>query len=266
MPAVLPDRRLLLGAAVTAFVTVFSALLVFERPELGIGRFFYVAVVLLALASGPHVGAAGGLVATGLYVLAVLASPRLPDDVLTTLSMAIRAVTYVGVGYLIGFFAAQHRTLVEYFRLLANRDRLTGLPTSRPFEAELTERLEKGASFALLLGDVDGLGERAQSDEKLRRLPALLARFLHPSDAIARVGPDEFAILASCRSTDEAGALATAVEAAFTAEGLAVTFGWTVSPQEGRNGLALYRAASERLYARKLIRRGTEPSRPALVG
>jgi GGDEF domain-containing protein len=189
----------------------------------------------------------------------------MPDDGLITLSMAIRLATYVGVGALIGFFAAQQRTLVEHLRVLADRDRLTGLPTSRAFEAELTKRLELGAPFALLLADADGLGERDQADDALRGLPALLGRYLDPTDSIARVGPDEFGILASCRSTEEAGALAAVVESALAADGLAVTFGWTVAPQEGRNGLALYRAANERLYARKLIRRN-EPTRPALAG
>ena len=265
MPVALPDRRLLLGGAVAVYAGVFAALLVFERPGLGVGRFFFVAVVLLALGTGPGTGALGGAVAAALYTIAVLTNPLMPNEDLATLSMAIRVITYVGVGALIGFFAAQQRTLVDHFRVLADRDRLTGLPTSRPFEAELTKRLETGASFALLLGDLAGLGDPANPDDMLRGLPAVLGRCLHPSDSIARVGPEEFAILASCRTTEEAGALATAVESAFAADGLAVTFGWTVSPQEGRNGLALYRAANERLYARKLIR-GDEPTRQLLAG
>jgi GGDEF domain-containing protein len=265
MTVALPDRRLLLGTAAAVYATVFAALLVFERPGLGLGRFLFVAVVLLALGTGPRGGALGGVVAATLYTIAVLTNPEMANDDLATVSMAIRVITYVGVGALIGFFAAQQRTLVEHFRVLADRDRLTGLPTSRPFEAELTKRLDAGRSFALLLGDLAGLGDSANPDDMLRRLPELLGRCLHPTDSIARVGPEEFAILASCRTTEEAGALATAVESAFAADGLAVTFGWTVSPQEGRSGLGLYRAANERLYARKLIR-GGEPMRRLVVG
>jgi GGDEF domain-containing protein len=265
MPPSLPDRRLFLAAAVSAYVGVFAAVLAFERPGLGISRFFYVAVVLLAMAMGSRVGASGGVLAAILYAIAVLANPRVPDDGLVTVSMAIRVVTYVGVGGLIGFFAAQQRTLVEHLRLLADRDQLTHLPSSRPFETELTMRLEQGAPFALLLGDVDGLGDRAHSDEKLLELPSVLGRCLGPGDSIARVGHDELAILASCRSSEEASAFATAVESTLAAEGLTVTFGWTISPQEGRNGLGLYRAANERLYARKLVR-GSDETRKALVG
>jgi GGDEF domain-containing protein len=263
--AAVPDRRLLLGAAATAYAAVFAAVLAFDRPGLGVGRFLYVAVVLLALATGARGGAAGGMLAAVLYAVAVLLVPRLPDETLLTLSMGIRVATYVGVGALIGFFAAQQRSLIEHFRVLADRDRLTGLPTSRSFEVELTRRLEAGAPFAVLLGDVYGLGKRSEADETLRGLPALLGRCLGPGDAIARVGPDEFAVLVACHSTEEAGALAAVVEAALSAEGHSVTFGWSVSPRDGRNGLALYRAANERLYARKVIRRG-EPAPTAAAG
>ena len=255
MTAALPARRLLVQAAVAAYALVFTAMLVFDRPGLGLSRFFLVALVLVALASGPLVGAAGGLVATALYTGAVLVSDRLPDDSLLSFSMVTRVVTYIGVGALIGFFAAQQRALTAHLRLLADRDRLSGLPTSRPFEAELTRRLEEGSAFALLLGDLDDLGDRAGTDEMLLRLPAVLSHRLHPTDAVARVGPDEFAVIAACRSSDEAGALAASVEAACGAHGLEVTFGWAISPGEGRNGLALYRAANERLYARKTILR-----------
>ena len=33
-----------------------------------------------------------------------------------------------------------------------------------------------------------------------------------------------------------------------------ITFGWAVYPTDGENALSLYRAADERLYARKLVR------------
>ncbi|HWH55397.1 MAG TPA: hypothetical protein VNT04_07435, partial [Gaiellaceae bacterium] len=37
-------------------------------------------------------------------------------------------------------------------------------------------------------------------------------------------------------------------------EGLAMSFGWAVHPRDGRDALALFRAADERLHAQKLIR------------
>jgi GGDEF domain-containing protein len=255
MAAALPGRRLLFGAAAAAYAAVFAAMLAFDRPGLGLSRFFFIALVVAALASGALGGAGAGVVATALYAGAVLVSDRLPDHSLFTFSMVTRVVTYVGVGALIGFFAAQQRALAGHLRLLADRDRLSGLPTSRPFEAELTRRLEEGNAFALLLADVDDLGDRARAGELLLRLPELLSHSLHPTDTVARVGKDEFAVLAACRSSEEAGALAGTLESVFRAGGVDVTFGWATSPAEGRNGLALYRAANERLYARKAILR-----------
>jgi hypothetical protein len=41
------------------------------------------------------------------------------------------------------------------------------------------------------------------------------------------------------------------------ADGFAVTFGWAAYPQDGSNALSLYRAADERLYARRIIHRQT---------
>jgi GGDEF domain-containing protein len=255
MSAALPSRRLLCGAAIAAYAAVFVVVAVLDRPGLGLARLYFVALVLLALASGTLAGAGAGLLAAVLYSGDVLLSHRLPDGALLTFAMGIRVLTYVGVGAVIGFFAAQQRALASHLRALADRDQLTGLPTSRPFEAELTRRLEAGGPFAILLGDVADLGDRSRSRELLLGLPQVLARALHPTDAVARVGRDEFAILAACRSSEEAGALATSLEAVLRGVGVDVTFGWSVSPNDGRNGLALYRAANERLYARKAVLR-----------
>ena len=53
---------------------------------------------------------------------------------------------------------------------------------------------------------------------------------------------------------EEAGKLASTLEAVLDGEGLDVTFGWAVAPQDGPNALSLCQAADERRYARKLIR------------
>ena len=57
MTAAFGYRRLLLVSAGVLYPLVFAALVVFERPSYGIGRFFYVAVSLVALATGPLAGA-----------------------------------------------------------------------------------------------------------------------------------------------------------------------------------------------------------------
>ena len=55
------------------------------------------------------------------------------------------------------------------------------------------------------------------------------------------------------RPGDDARDRATRLEATLGATA-GITFGWASYPADGDNALSLYRAADERLYARKLIR------------
>jgi diguanylate cyclase (GGDEF)-like protein len=261
MPAAPSHRRVLLGLGVVAYAFVFIAFLIYEKPGLGIGHFYYFAIALLALASGPRIGALSGVFATVLYVAGVLVNPRIsPTEVLTS-STLIRLLTYAGIGALLGWFASNNRALVERLEILAERDSLTGLPNTRAFEAAITRRLEERVPFALLIGDIDRLRQvnelqgHSEGDDALYRIAQTLGNSLEPTDEIARVGGDEFAVLAGCPSAEEAGRLAARLEAAArSAAGSGITFGWAVCPQEGANALTLYRIADERLYARKLIR------------
>ena len=250
-----------------------SAFLLWERPGLGIGHFFYVSIALLALASGPQMGVLGGLLATALYALGIVLSPHIPPTDVPTVSTLLRLVTFTGIGLLIGWFAKRHRVLVDELRVLAERDFLTGLPNTRSFEAAIGRRLEDGHPFALLIGDMDGLKRindehgHSEGNDALQRLAQALGSALEPGDDIARVGGDEFAVLTTARSSDEARRLAEVLERAAGADA-AITFGWASYPQEGANALSLYRAADERLYARKLVRgerRGTFAPRLAAV-
>ena len=73
--------------------------------------------------------------------------------------------------------------------------------------------------------------------------PAKLRCVCPPSPRIAA--------LAALGSTQEAARLASRLESVLAGAGLGITFGWAVHPQDGLNALSLYRAADERLYARK---------------
>ena len=86
------------------------------------------------------------------------------------------------------------------------------------------------------------------------QLADTLGKLLRAEEEIARVGGDEFAILATVPSKDEAAARANLVEKRLAESGLRVTFGWAAFPEEGNNALGLIRVADERLYARKLVR------------
>jgi diguanylate cyclase (GGDEF)-like protein len=123
----------------------------------------------------------------------------------------------------------------------------------------VTSALRTNRPFALLLADLDRFKElndrlgHAAGDAALAELGRLFSTELGP-DLAARVGGDEFAVLGDCRSVDDAGRLAARLERLLEERGAKLTFGWSASPQEGENALSLYRAADERLYARRLLR------------
>jgi diguanylate cyclase (GGDEF)-like protein len=270
MTAATTHRRLLIFLALGAFALVFVAFLLFENPGLGIGHFYYLPVALIALSTGPRIGAMAGCAATVLYAGGVLLNPDIPSAELLTVSAGIRLIIFAGSGAILGWFAASNQTLVEKLQILAERDHLTGLPNTRAFEAAIARRFESGRPFALLLGDMDGLKEmndlhgEDSGDDALRRLGGMLANALEPSDELARVGGDEFAVLAALGSTQEAARLATRLETVLAGTGIGITFGWAVHPQDGLNALSLYRAADERLYARKYIRSPRRRQTPGL--
>jgi diguanylate cyclase (GGDEF)-like protein/PAS domain S-box-containing protein len=100
----------------------------------------------------------------------------------------------------------------ERLRTLSFLDELTGLYNRRAFLAMAAERLKlakrEGRRLLLLYIDLDGLKEineargQAAGDGALRATGDALRRTFRESDLIARIGGDEFAILAALSETD----------------------------------------------------------------
>lgn len=247
-------HRLFAGFALAIFGIVFAAFLLFEHPGLGIGHFFYLAIALVALGFGPAWGAGAGGAATVLYTVGVLFNHSVPSSELLTLSTPIRLVNYVAIGALLGWFASHYRAANLELQILAQRDLVTGLPNTRAFELAIDRRLAAGLPFALLVGDLDSLTIGQDRDQALRQASDALSRAVGPDADVARVGGDEFAVLAPCDTVEQAGQLAAWLERILCEGGSLVTFGWSAYPREGENALTLYRAADERLYARRVLR------------
>ena len=247
-------NRLFVSTAAAIYAAVFFAFLLVEHPGLGIGHFYYLAIALVALALGPAWGAAGGVLATGLYAAGVLLNQAVPSSEIFTLSTPIRLVNYVAIGALLGWFAAHYRDANAELQILAQRDLVTGLPNTRAFERAIDRRLAAGEPFALLVGDLDLLRIVEDRDHALRRVSDLLAGTLGPEADVARVGAEEFAVLTPGDSVEHAAQLASWLERKLCEDGSPVTFGWSAYPREGENALTLYRAADERLYARRVLR------------
>lgn len=260
VPAATTQRRLVGAIAIVCFTIVWIAFVLFEIPGLGLGHFFYIPVALLALAYGTWAGLFGGAVAAALYAVGILVTPRLPSGDALTYSTAIRFVTFTLCGVLIGWFVDQHRRHVEQLRDLAERDFLTGILNTRVFDQALTRRCAAERPFVLLLGDIDDLktvndahGHTAGNHE-LRRVADALGHALRPGDELARVGGDEFAILADGTAADAPEQCAQLRDRLRTQD-LHVTFGWAALSHDGTAPLELFRKADDRLYAAKLVAR-----------
>ena len=257
MPAALAPTRALLALSVLAQLGVFAAFALFERPGLGIGHGYYLAIGLAAVASGPLVGALAGVLSTALFVVGVYVNDAIPTAEALSVSTTIRGVMYVAAGALLGWYSSRNRELtgelrqaLDELRVLAARDAHTGLGNTRAFEDAITRRLEERRPFALLLASA---GNEEDVAELARELSTRLPRHL-PADAdVTRVGHDTFAVLLECAEREEAGLVAAQLERALAAQGTPVTMGWATTPADGDSPLALYRAAEERLYVRRMV-------------
>ena len=213
-------------------------------------------------------GVAAGLLATVLYSVGVVINPHIPPSDVPTVATAIRMVSFVGVGAMIGHFAAANRALmgnalglVEELKVLAKRDVLTGLPNTRGFEDAINRRLGEAKPFLLLIADFVTVNEASEdAKERLQALALQMTILAGRAHEVARIGESQFAVLAPLAPHRPTGQLAADFERDLEAEGSRMTFGWAAYPQDGKDALGLFRAADERLYARKIIRGEWKPS------
>jgi len=253
-------RRALLVSALALFGLVFTCFALFEKPGLGIGHFFYVPVVLTALALGLRGGFVGAAFAAGLYALAITVTPRLPTRDVLTFATGIRFITYTTVGLVIGWYADQHRAHIARLRELADRDFLTGLLNARVFDEALARRCAGEAAFALVLADMDDLKHvndahgHAEGNRAIRIVGESLAKHVPAGTDVARVGGDEFALLID-GTLETAQEVCARLKRSLARTGLDVSFGWAARPEDGESSLELFRKADDRLYAAKMLGR-----------
>jgi GGDEF domain-containing protein len=258
-------RKPLLVGGVACYAVVFALFSVAERPGLGIGHGYYVAIALVALASNALGGAAAGLLATLLYAAGTYVTPRVPVANIATVATVIRLVTYVTVGTVIGHYAARSRTLIvraeelmDELRLLAARDVVTGLPNQRSFEQAVNSRIAAGAPFALVLCDLPGEPVPVPLVDRVLAFSEQLTRAVDPEADVARVGDDQFAVLAAVDDVRGTRVLAGRIEDALLRAEKPTTAGWSSFPRDAEDALGLFTVASERLYARRITYGGLQ--------
>ena len=153
---------------------------------------------------------------------------------------------------------------------LTTRDALTGLPNStlladRASQAILTAARNR-TQFALLCIDLDrfklvneSLGHRA-GDALLRAVAERLGNLLQSDDTLARLGGDDFILLQSIRSGDDAAALAQrllgVLARPFTVDGRQLSVGGLDRHQHLSERRARLRRAAEERRRRAVPRQG----------
>ena len=157
----------------------------------------------------------------------------------------------------------------EWHERLAHIDPLTGLANRRTFdrvlELELARAGRQGSEVAVLAFDVDAFREtnaqagRGVGDAILRAVAAILAEQVRLVDTVARIGGDEFVIVAP-----GSGGLAVATRVTDAIHRLEPVDGVPISvstgiarfPQDGTSGEAMLEAALAALVAARDAGRG----------
>jgi diguanylate cyclase (GGDEF)-like protein len=255
-------------------------------------------VALIALLTAAVVGAAGGGQAFWLCLpgalLASAAARRRSEAVLSA------AVVVAGAGLpftvwphiapvpspllaLLTLAASLAITIAVRERLERERDALRNVALSDPLtgianrrvllsraEYEIARHRRAERSFAVVMLDLDGfklLNDRfghAAGDELLCDVAAALTQAMRAQDTVARIGGDEFCVLAPETDGPHTVPLAhriaeTVAEATAGIETLSASVGVAVFPDDGVSAAALLQAADARLLAAK--RERTRPRR-----
>jgi diguanylate cyclase (GGDEF)-like protein len=187
------------------------------------------------------------------------------------LAIGFLAATWVMVGLKKRLVAAEVRQ-----RDFANRDPLTGVGNRRYFDATMMGELERRTGpfrrreldpspLALLILDLDdfkGVNDRhghQAGDAVLQEATARMLSVLRSTDTLARIGGDEFAIVAPGARGDGAAGLAESVRAAVALGGPtgddvpspSASIGWAVFPEDGQDFETLMRSADDRMLRSK---------------
>ncbi|KQP42625.1 diguanylate phosphodiesterase [Methylobacterium sp. Leaf104] len=177
------------------------------------------------------------------------------------------------------------RRAERQIQFLVGHDPLTGLPNRQHFHSGLDQGLRRAAAsggrLALLHINLDGFKEindlfgNAIGDGSLVRVARLLGGLLDPTQMVARIGGDEFAVLTPCSHAVAAGRLAeeiratlqAAAESAAQGEPVpAATIGIAVFPDDARDRNDLLNAADTALLLAKAEGRGSYRFFEASVG
>jgi diguanylate cyclase (GGDEF)-like protein len=205
----------------------------------------------------------------GLFV-ATYAAPLFYDQTVTAVSYPSRTLTFavsvIGAAVAVQFLKRRLLHAEARQRTMAQRDPLTGLRNRRAFDLTLARAIDR---CALVIFDFDGFKAindthgHPVGDAVLRAVAESCEDVVRENDCLARIGGDEFALIAP--GSGSAGveriiaALGEAVDGALMPEGVdsvSASFAWAVAPYDTTDPVELFRLADARLLERK--RRGRQ--------
>ncbi len=175
--------------------------------------------------------------------------------------------------------ALEHNRLYHNLHFQAHHDSLTGLPNRALFEERLDSSLGEAATLgrklAVLFIDLDGFKQINDTfshrfgDRFLCEIAGRMKKAMRPGDTIARIGGDEFTVLADgIASAGEAEAIAERILHAIRQPVLihgrevaaSASIGIAAYPEDGDNAEQLLRHADAAMYSAKDCgRSGVQP-------
>lgn len=177
---------------------------------------------------------------------------------------------------------ASLRDVNDQLHYSSYHDELTDLANRRLLDERLEAAMERaeraGTEFTVFYIDLDGfkalndqLGHRA-GDEVLARVAQGMRGTMREGDTVARIGGDEFLIVADAVPDDEQGrrlalrVLAAIRQSTHEAPGLSASIGWARYPAHGQTAEALVAAADLAMYnAKKNGKNGAVGYRPDMA-
>lgn len=213
---------------------------------------------LFAIAWGAPIAFAGLRIGSALHLIAW----NFWIDHSTTISMMLEALlSSLAIAYRIRLLSRERdeaRAQEIAARLLADTDPLTGLLNRR---ALLTRAIGRSGDQTLLIADIDYFKRVNETighdggDEVLRRFAHSLRAALPTGALVARIGGEEFAILADAHAAPIPNAVLDAVRHGAMPHGIAITasIGSCSGPlQREADWQRLYRDADRALFAAKM--------------
>jgi diguanylate cyclase (GGDEF)-like protein len=205
------------------------------------------------------------------------ATPLVYDRAAVASAYPARVVTFAiavaGEMVVMHFLKNRLLTAEARQRRMAELDPLTGLLNRRSFDTAIESFLVHGLSTeqpegtALVLFDFDGfkrindLHGHPTGDAVLRAVGQAAQQVLRRSDRLARIGGDEFAVLAPGSGPDGVTRLVDALDQAIRSAdtppavgAVRATFAWAIAPEDASDPQELIARADARLIQRKRVK------------